>query len=345
MGKEVSEAVSELDFKIETGTFNRSLANLFVIVIDGFRWHEVFAGADPGLLNDKKFTPDDSARHLFSDEQRESRRKKLLPFFWNVVAARGQVFGDRTNNSKVNAVNPYSVSYPGYNELFCGKAGLQPAGNKKGYNRNINVLEYLNEKPSFRGNIAMFASWNRLPYVLNRKRNRIFMDCGLEEETTDKIILAKNVADRNDKNAGQPSPETRYDAITYEQAKKFIQQHHPRVAVIVFGEADVQAHQKRYDLYLKEANKTDGRIAELWNMIQEAPPYKNNTNLLITTDHGRGSSRNNWHDHRLFVRGSSQTWLGLLGPGINSLELDKQQVYNKEIAGMIARLVGEDFPY
>jgi hypothetical protein len=78
-------------------------------------------------------------------------------------------------------------------------------------------------------------------------------------------------------------------------------------------------------------------------LIQEDPFYKKNTNLIITTDHGRGSNRNNWHDHRLFVKGSSQTWLGLSGPGINSLRIDKEQVYNKEIAGIIARLVGEEF--
>ena len=35
-------------------------SNLIVITIDGFRWQEVFSGADPKIIISEKFTPDTS---------------------------------------------------------------------------------------------------------------------------------------------------------------------------------------------------------------------------------------------------------------------------------------------
>lgn len=32
--------------------------NIFIITIDGFRWQEVFNGADSALIADERFTPD-----------------------------------------------------------------------------------------------------------------------------------------------------------------------------------------------------------------------------------------------------------------------------------------------
>ena len=111
------------------------------------------------------------------------------------------------------------------------------------------------------------------------------------------------------------------------------------------GETDEYAHDGRYDLYLEQANKIDRMIAELWHWVQTTPGYKDNTTLLITTDHGRGSQDNNWTSHSSFIRGSSQTWLAMIGPAIQPLGEVKedQQLYQEQIAGMIAGLVGEEF--
>src|SRR5689334_10405162 len=35
--------------------------NLIIITLDGFRWQEVFNGADHLLINNKEFTPEDSS--------------------------------------------------------------------------------------------------------------------------------------------------------------------------------------------------------------------------------------------------------------------------------------------
>lgn len=86
-------------------------------------------------------------------------------------------------------------------------------------------------------------------------------------------------------------------------------------------------------------------IGELWHLVQTTPGYKNNTNFLITTDHGRGNTSKHRTGHGFFINGSSETWIGLLGPGTKGAEKDLRstQLYNKQIAGTIANLIGEEF--
>jgi hypothetical protein len=316
-----------------------SESNLFIIINDGFRWQEVFRGADEQLINNPEFTPEpDSLRSLFSADTKEERRRKLLPFLWDFVSVQGILFGDRDLDSKVNSANLYSISYSGYNEIFTGTTDIFIAGNKKKYNRNINVLEWLNARPAFRDKIAVFTSWDIFPFILNTRRNGLPINNGAEKDSNhyNKIKVV-------DKEGISHSEDTNYDMLTFINAMNFIKQHPTRILVIVFGEADVVAHKKRYDLYLHKAHHADMMMAELWNFVQTTEGYINNTTFLITTDHGRGSFERNWHDHGLFIKGSSQTWLGVLGPGIEYFKKDRKQFYNRELAGIIAGMVGEKF--
>ena len=86
-------------------------------------------------------------------------------------------------------------------------------------------------------------------------------------------------------------------------------------------------------------------IADLWHWVQTTPGYNDNTTFIITTDHGRGKKTGNWSDHGMFVTGSSQTWLAVMGPNIKpSGEIkEDQQIYQKQLAQTIAALLGEEF--
>ncbi|MGZ5219067.1 MAG: hypothetical protein ACXWC7_03280, partial [Chitinophagaceae bacterium] len=100
-------------------------ANLFIITIDGFRWQEIFTGADASLINNVTCTPDTATmKLLYWANSEEERRQKLMPFFWNVLARNGQLYGNRNFDNKVNTANIYTFSYPGYNEIFTGTTDL-----------------------------------------------------------------------------------------------------------------------------------------------------------------------------------------------------------------------------
>lgn len=327
-------------------TASATAENLFVIVIDGLRWQEIFNGADSLLINDERFTPDTGTfKSIYWAASKHERRKRLMPFLWNVIAAKGQLLGNRELGNKMNVANIFSVSYPGYNEIFTGTTDIGISGNKKKMNRNINVLEWLNQRPGFDGRIAVFSSWDVFPYILNRERNGLNINSGYEqiknESNNEGLGMISKVQEKSIMNRNA----TRYDVLTFSVTKEFIRMNNPRLVVIGLGETDDFAHQKRYDLYLQQTSQVDKMIGELWNLIQTTPDYKNNTSILITTDHGRGNNTKHWSGHGYFISGSSQTWLAMMGPSIAPLgeRKDKLQFYNKELAETIANLVGQNF--
>jgi len=320
--------------------------NLFIIITDGFRWQEIFSGADSVLINDENFTPDTATmKAMYWASDPSDRRKKLMPFLWNVIARKGQLFGNRDLNNKMNVSNVYSLSYPGYNELFTGTTDISISGNSKKHNKNINVLEYLDSKDGFEGKIAVFSSWNVFPYILNKNRNGLMINSGYEQIQCDSLNATLNMINSVQEKGIVNKTSVRYDMLTYTTAKEYIKNNKPRVVVIGFGEADDFAHQKRYDLYLQQANQVDQMIGELWNVVQTTDGYKDNTSFIITTDHGRGNNPKHWSGHGFFITGSSQTWLAMMGPHIDPLgeRKEKEQLYTKQFAATIAKLTGEEF--
>ena len=68
---------------------------LVIVTLDGFRWQEVFGGADSLLLHDPLYTPDTATyRQRYWAATATQRRQQLLPFIWGALAAEGQLPGD-----------------------------------------------------------------------------------------------------------------------------------------------------------------------------------------------------------------------------------------------------------
>lgn len=320
--------------------------NIFIITTDGFRWQEVFSGADSSIINDPQFVKDTGLlKQLYWDDVLEVRRKKLMPFFWNVIARQGQLYGNRNLNNKVNVKNIYKISYPGYNELLTGKADVKPVPNLPVYNNNRNILEYFNSLPEYKNKVAAFTSWAVFPFILNAKRSRIMLNSGWEcikDSTSNNMELINAVQDNiTEKN------NTRYDALTFEMAKEFIQKNHPKVVFLSFGETDEFAHHKQYDQYLQQANKVDKMMEELWYYVQTDPYYKNNTSFIISTDHGRGNKTQTWFKHNFWTKGSGEIWLALLGNGIVPMGEARtpDQLYQRQVPATIASLAGQSYPF
>jgi len=118
--------------------------NLVIFTLDGMRWQEVFGGIDSALMNNKQYTRDRAGldKKFYSPDIRE-RRKKLFPFLWSTVEAKGQLYGNRDLGNLVNVANPYQFSYPGYNEIFTGYPDTAVNSNDKVLNKNTNVLEFI----------------------------------------------------------------------------------------------------------------------------------------------------------------------------------------------------------
>jgi len=58
------------------------------------RWEEVFYGADSSLIYNDNFTkePKGMVEDYWADTQ-QTRREKLMPFFWSTISTEGQLYG------------------------------------------------------------------------------------------------------------------------------------------------------------------------------------------------------------------------------------------------------------
>ncbi len=318
--------------------------NIFIITTDGFRWQEVFTGADSDLISNTRYVEDTSLlKQLYWDETPELRRQKLMPFLWNIVAQQGQLYGNRLYENKLDVTNIYKISYPGYNEMFTGYPDPVFIPNVPVYNRNTNIFEYLNSKKEYAGKVAAFSSWNIFAAILNKNRTHLPINSGYENLPDDSSLNNEMI------NVSQEMVEekknTRYDLLTYLSAREYIEHNKPKVVLIGFGETDEFAHGRRYDLYLQQAANVDKMIAELWYYVQTSPFYRNKTTFIITTDHGRGKKPATWYKHGILTKGSGETWFAVIGPGISpkgEIKSD-QQNYQKQIASTIASFMGEKF--
>jgi len=320
--------------------------NIVIVTLDGFRWQEVFKGADDSLINNPGFSFDTAAlKQKFWAPTTEERREKLLPFFWNTIAKHGQLHGNRGLGSKMNVKNRYWFSYPGYNEIFTGYPDTAVNSNDKNYNKNTTVLEFLNNQPKLKGKIAAISSWDCFDAIFNEPRAKFFVSAGIDTlpfRTASFDLL-------NDMQESSPLPmgnDVRPDHLTFFIAREYLKTYKPKVLYIAFDETDDYAHGGRYDQYLNMAHMEDMWIGELWNMTQQMPEYKNKTTLLILCDHGRGDKvKKEWTSHGEKVEGSDQIWLAALGSGVESKGEIKsdEQIYQAQIAQTIARLMGYTF--
>lgn len=321
-----------------------SAGNVFIITTDGFRWQEVFQGADSLLIRDTTFVKDTGLIcQQFWSSNLEERRRRLLPFFWSVIARNGRLSGNRSYGNEVNVANLYKISYPGYNEILTGFADKRFIPNLTVRNRNTNILEYLNNTENYAGKVAAFSSWNVMPFVLNEQKTGVPVNSGYEmlEEGEDTLNILINEVQKNVEHKGH----TRYDMLTYASAKNYIEEKHPKVVFIGLGETDEYAHKGRYDQYLQKAHHVDQIIAELWYYVQTDPFYKDNTTFIITTDHGRGSRSAKWSSHGFWVKGSGETWMAMIGQGVtpDGERKEKERLYQKQIASTVSALLGENF--
>ncbi len=319
--------------------------NIIVITTDGFRWQEVFGGMDKEIANKKQYFQGDSAgifQKYWADEA-AVRRKKLMPFFWNTIANKGQLYGNRWLGNFANVTNPYKVSYPGYSEIWCGFVDTAVNSNSYKANPNTNLLEFFNKQPKLNGKIAAFASWEAFNRILNEERSGIpviaaYDNCGGKNPTANEKLINAMLKDSH-----REWKEECMDVFTHYEAMEELKVRKPKVLYISYGETDEWAHAGKYSFYLAAAHQFDAWVKEIWDFVQSDPQYQNKTTLLITTDHGRGDIiKEKWTSHGKTIEDADQIWCAILGPDTPPTgELKTAtQIYQKQFAQTIAKFMG-----
>jgi hypothetical protein len=333
-----------------TSTQKQPAPNVIIITTDGFRWQEVFGGMDTSLANHPKFNQGDSTYiyNKYGAKDLSARQKQLMPFFWNQIAKEGMLFGNRYVGNKVDVANPHWFSYPGYNEILTGFPDSAINSNDYMPNPHSNVLAFLNAQAAYKNKVAAFGAWDAFDRILNEKVSGFPVINGFESIT--QLLqdpVAKSISEGL-KDSYKPFKEVEcLDVYTHQQAFHYLQTKQPKALYISYGETDEWAHHAHYRDYLDAAHQVDAWIAQIWNWVQSTPGYKDNTYLLVTTDHGRGF-KEAWTDHGADVNGASSIWFALMGPNVQRIgalgaQTNQGQWYQKQLAATLTKLMGNPF--
>lgn len=321
-----------------------SSPKVILITLDGFRWQELFTGADSLLITNEEYVADTTGlKKQFWRKNAKERRERLMPFVWGSIDEMGQIHGNRSLGSKMNLTNKHWFSYPGYNEILSGKADDERiTSNDKINNPNRTILEIANNRPAYKGKVVAFGSWDVFPFIINEERSGVPVNAGFEIATEDKLTERERFLNELQPIVPSPWGTVRFDAFTHGYALEQMKKTHPDLVYISYGETDDFAHDGDYQAYLTSANRTDGFIKELWDFVESDKYYKGNTTFLITTDHGRGTKPlDTWKSHGKDIKGADEVWLVAFGKGIEPRGevTSKEQLYTDQIAASVAKLL------
>jgi len=305
--------------------------NIILVTLDGFRWQELFNGADSSLIFDSQYTHDSSSVNSYWHPNHETRREQLMPFLWNVVGTEGQLYGNRQYRNYVSCTNPYWFSYPGYSEMLTGWVNRKMASNRKVENPNTNILEYIQQQPGYEQKVAAFSTWDVIPYVIRASTNGIYTNESALSSCDS--LKKKDITPRSDES-------------TFTMAFDYLKLHQPKVMFLSLDGTDHHAHRGGYSEYLDYAHLADSMINELWAWTQSNENYRDKTTLIITTDHGRGRNKS-WKTHGRWAFGSNQMWFAVIGPDTPSSGEIKSpgRYYQKQLAKTIGSFLELDYTH
>ncbi len=86
----------------------------------------------------------------------------------------------------------------------------------------------------------------------------------------------------------------------------------------------------------------DQFLERLWTTVQSMKEYRGRTTLLVTSDHGRGGTLEDWHGHGSKVQGADRVWMAIIGPDTPATGESSVTAAQRDIAPTMIKLMGLD---
>lgn len=324
--------------------------SVILITLDGVRIEEMFGGLDAAILRSSIPPKDSLEKHpaylRFHAATPEERRRKLMPFFWGeLMAKHGSIAGNKRLGSSVTLTNTHRFSYPGYSEILTGEAHDDViASNDRVRNPFVTVLEGLKTHLSLTAaQAAAFASWEVFNEIVEHTPGALTVNAGYE--AFDSGDERARELSRLQFETPTPWNSVRHDAYTFELAMAHFRTARPRVVYLALGETDDWAHDGRYDRVLETYARTDQYLRQLWTWLESQSEYRGRTHILITTDHGRGRTAEDWRSHGAKVEGAQDVWMAFISPRMprRGEWTDHAPLHTNQAAATVAAWVGLDW--
>lgn len=313
--------------------------NVVLVTADGLRHQELFGGVDPVLLESAEragIADPDALRSEYWRDDPVERRETLMPFFWSELAPSGVVMRARIGN-------PQRVSYPGYAELLVGRVVPEITGNIDVQNPAETVLEIARRELSLgRTQVAVFTAWDHFAYIVESRPGSIFVNAGSTPIPRSLATLEMERLNELQERVPSPWESVRYNGFTVAQAEAYLKAYAPRLVYIALDETDEWAHARRYDLTVRAVRSVDAELRRLWSTLQSLDSYREKTTLIVTTDHGRGRTLDDWTSHGSDVEGATETWIAVYGPDTRAQGVIEGTFEHDRIAATVLALLGVD---
>jgi hypothetical protein len=324
--------------------------HLILVTLDGARTEEIFGGQDEAVAVSTLQKGQQLATHptfgpLMADTP-EARRLKLMPVFWGTwMSSHGSIAGNRRLGSVVTLTNRHRFSYPGYAEILLGEAHDDVIdSNDATQNPYPTVLEAIRQQAQLPASgVGVFASWVVFDAIAEHERGALTVNAGYEPYDG----AGPDVEALNQLQAETRTPwnSVRHDAYTFRFAMDFMRQHRPRALYLALGETDDWAHDGRYDRVLEAYRRTDQYLEALWNWVQQDPENRGHTHILLTTDHGRGHTTDDWRKHGDDIEGAQDVWMAFVSPAMTARGEWKEHppLHTNQAAATMAGWLGLDW--
>ncbi len=263
--------------------------------------------------------------------------------------------------------NPAGVSLPAYADIFAGRrqekilSNYPPVEDFRSHYPTLMQEARKQLKLGFDG-VGLITSWGPLctiaftPPML--PEDDFYRSCSFKSNVpapAEPPIFFKPEVYSN----------SRTDIDTLMDVLREVPKRHPRLLVIHLGDADEEAHLhqrvqrkvgQHYGIfhYHQALRQDDYLLGRIWDALQGDPFYRDNTYLIVTTDHGRDTAEDpaQWASHGRCIAekirtkpcsGCSGVFALAVGPGI-PVKTARGTYLHTDIAPTIAKLLGVSFP-
>ncbi len=135
------------------------------------------------------------------------------------------------------------------------------------------------------------------------------------------------------------------DELSIYITRQLMKQHAPSLMMLTLHDMDI-AHSGAYSLYVDAIQRADRLCAELWQMVQSDPEYKDRTTLYIMPDFGRDAdgdpAGNGFQHHRTGGAMARTTWLLALGPHLRQNATVERRIESIDLVPTIGSYLGFD---
>lgn len=269
--------------------FSHSLfarSNVILVTLDGVRFQEFFDGV-----------------------QRRSNLPKgteLLPKLKESVK-KGEAFLIKN----MTIANTAALSLPGYRSILTGDFEKKCKTNNCSNIGRETIFDYLADLGLAKNQLGAFASWVKVGVALESRSGNVtrsvemedYVDSGLSPEDQSRVTSIQN-AMTTDLPGWKGS---RFDKYTHELGKIFIKTHQPQFTFISYVDSDEYAHDNNYNGYVRAIKTADDQLADLKKLLDSLGEYGEETSIVITTDHGRGTGLL-WTSHTRAFPSANKVW-------------------------------------